>query len=183
MTNEFTVLNIGVGGSVMDETGIVYSGALYEDRRRARVVIAGDDIDKLADIRNIGVTGNEYAMTTRNIPAWYQTLTYSYGNANISKNDAETEVLNYTVPSGQTFFFTGLNCSADTVGVFRSYIDGNQFTQLRNNITNLNATMNSAIPLVSASANSVFSVKAENLSTLSSDTFEVSIFGFTLPTG
>jgi hypothetical protein len=181
MSSAYTVLNPGFGGSVMDETTIPYSGSVYEDRRRARIILAGDTQDKLVQVKNGTLTGNEYALTTREIPTWQQSLTYEYGDANIAKGNPETAVVSYTVPSGKMYYFTGLNGSAAAVGVFRGYLDGNQFCQMRNNITNLNVNMNSSIPLIKANPSQVVSIKAENLSTLSSESFEATMYGFTMP--
>ena len=181
MSSAYTVLNPGFGGSVMDETTVPYSGTVYEDRRRARVILAGDTQDKLVEVKNAQITGNEYAIATREIPTWQQSLNFQFGDANISKNNPETTVVSYTVPSGQSYFFTGLNGSAAAVGVFRGYINGNQFIQMRNNITNLNVNMNSTIPVVRATPTQTVEIKAENLSTLSSESFEATMYGFTTP--
>lgn len=181
MSTAYTVLNPGFGGSVMDETSIPYSGTVYEDRRRARIILAGDTQEKIVQVKDSTATGSEYAIVTREIPAWQQSLTYEYGDANISKSNPETTVSTYTVPSGHMYFFTGFNGSASAVGAFRAYLDGSQFCQMRNNITNLNVNLNSAVPLVKASPNSVVEVKATNLSTVSSESFEVTMYGFTMP--
>jgi hypothetical protein len=181
MSSAYTVLNPGFGGSVMDETTIPYSGTVYEDRRRARIILAGDTQEKIVQVKNDTATGSEYAIVTREIPTWQQSLTYEYGDANIAKGNPETSVVSYAVPSGYAYFFTGLNGSASAVGIFRGYLDGNQFCQMRNNITNLNVNMNSTIPLVRANPNSVVEIKAENLSVLSSESFEATMYGFTTP--
>jgi hypothetical protein len=165
----------------MDETTIPYSGTVYEDRRRARIILAGDTQEKIVQVKNDTATGSEYAIVTREIPTWQQSLNFQYGDANISKSNPETTVVSYTVPSGQSYFFTGFNGSASAVGVFRGYINGSQFVQMRNNITNLNVNMNSTIPLVRATPNQTVEIKAENLSTISSESFEATMYGFTNP--
>jgi hypothetical protein len=182
--NKFTQLNIGYDGNFMDETGITYPNG-PTDRRRARVVIAGNDIDKLADVVNTQLTGTEYALPVRVITQWQTALLYEFGYTSLANSDPETDVVTYVVPSGQSFYMTGLNCSADSVGIFRVYIDsgsGNQqVLQFRNNITNLNVVVSSSMPMFMANDGDTVTVTATNTTTPASNSFEATLIGYTQP--
>ncbi len=183
--NAFTQLNIGYDGNFMDETSITYPGTGPTDRRRARTVISGSEIDRLADIYNSQLSGTEYALPVRIISPWQNGLQYEFGFATLAKTDPETTVATFSVPLGQNFYMTGINCSADAVGVFKVYIDdgsGNQqVLQFRNNATNYNILQNSEMPMLVAQENFDVIVTAENTSTAGSNTFEATIIGYTQP--
>jgi hypothetical protein len=185
--NKFTQLNIGVDGNFMDETGITYPpGSGPVDRRRARVVIAGDDIDKLAEVSTTQLSGTEYALSVRTIEPWQGGMTYEFGFATIAKADPEQELVSFTVAPSTTFYLTGLNCSADGVGLFRVYIDNgitnSQALQFRNNVTNYNILVNSNMPMLQVEAGSTLTVTAKNTTTASNANFEATIMGYTQPT-
>lgn len=187
-SNAFTTLNQGFGGSIMDETSITYPSSPV-DRRRARVNIAGDDVDKLADVRNSQTTGTEYALATRPIPIWFDNLTFDYGEADIANSDPETTITEYTVPASTNFFLTGISCSAETVGAFRLYINTGasdlQVMQFRNSIANLNVYMSTGVPILKGTTSgatvTTIKIKAENISSSLSSRFEGTLMGFTVP--
>ena len=182
--NKFTQLNIGYDGNFMDETGITYPDGPV-DRRRARVVVAGDDIDKLADVVNTQLAGTEYALPVRVITPWQNALLYEFGYTNISRTDPETDVVVFNVPADTKFFMTGLNCSAESVGIFKVYVDngaGNQqVLQFRNNVTNLNVLANSNMPYIQANAGDVVTITATNTTTPAAHSFEATLLGYTQP--
>lgn len=187
-SNAFTTLNQGFGGSIMDETSITYPSG-PTDRRRARVNIAGDDVDKLADVRNAQITGAEYGLTTRPIPVWFDNLTFEYGEGDVANSDPETTITEYVVPADTNFFLTGISCSAETVGAFRLYVNSGvsdvQVMQFRNSIANLNVYISTGIPILKGTTSgatvTTIKIKAENLSTSLSSRFEGTLIGFTTP--
>lgn len=185
--NKFTQLNLGVDGNIMDETGITYTvPGEPTDRRRARVVVAGDDIDKLADVRDTQNTGGEYALTVRVIEPWQGGLFAEFGFATLTNANPLTELVSYTVPVGSRFYLTGINCSADAVGVFKVLVDDgtgeSQVLQFRNNVTNYNVIASSSMPMIQVDAGSVVYLKAANTTTPSAATFEGTLLGYTQPT-
>jgi hypothetical protein len=183
--NKFTQLNIGTDGNIMDETGITYPDG-PPDRRRARVVISGDEIDKLSDVKNTQNTGSEYGLVTRVIAPWQGGLSYEFGFATITNADALTEIVSYTVPVDATYYLTGLNCSADSVGVFKVFVnDGSgdsQVLQFRNNITNLNVIVSNEMPMVQVDSGSVITLYAQNTTTPAMSLYEGTLMGFNQPT-
>jgi hypothetical protein len=191
MVTKFTTLNPGSGGSVMDETGIVYSSpGEPTDRRRARVVVAGEGSDELASCKNTQNTGTEYGLTTRPIPVWFDDLTFQYGSANLTGTDPETSLVEYTIPTGFTFFMTGLNCTSLGInGAYRVYLNtGATDQQVLQFITTAsggyNVVYNSSVPMVRGVATNIIKIKATNLITSSavSTPFEATLLGFLVPT-
>ena len=182
--NAFTQLNLGIDGSYMDETAIAYPSG-PADRRRARVIISGDDIDKLADVTNAQLAGTEYALTVRVIEPWQGGLFNEFGFATITNADPLTELVSYVVPVDTTFYLTGVNCSADAVGVFKVMVDDgsgdSQILQFRNNVTNYNVIVSSNMPMAQVAAGSTISIQALNTTTPASATFEATLMGYTQP--
>lgn len=64
MADDYTVLNPGVGGDVMDETSVTYGSAPFT-RKRPRVVITGEGIDDIVDTTTSTPTGFERGLVTR----------------------------------------------------------------------------------------------------------------------
>lgn len=64
MADDYTVLNPGVGGDVMDETAITYGSAPFT-RKRPRVVITGEGIDDIVDTSTSIPNGSERGLIIR----------------------------------------------------------------------------------------------------------------------
>lgn len=64
MTDNYTILNPGSGGDVMDETAVAYAEAPFT-RKRPRVVITGEGIDDIVDTATATPTGFERGLITR----------------------------------------------------------------------------------------------------------------------
>ena len=64
MADAFTVLNPGVGGDVMDETGVSYGSAPLV-RKRPRVVLTGEGVDDIVDTTDDLPTGLERGIVVR----------------------------------------------------------------------------------------------------------------------
>lgn len=64
MSDDYTILNPGVGGDVMDETAVVYGSAPFT-RKRPRVVITGEGLDDIVDTATSTPTGFERGLITR----------------------------------------------------------------------------------------------------------------------
>ncbi|MCA1572426.1 MAG: hypothetical protein LC798_19420 [Chloroflexi bacterium] len=66
MADDYTTLNAGTGGDVMDEEGVTF-GAAPTTRKRARVEVAGAAVAEIARVTNAAPTGTAYALVTRPI--------------------------------------------------------------------------------------------------------------------
>lgn len=64
MSDNYTILNPGVGGDVMDETGVSYATAPLV-RKRPRVVITGEGIDDIVDTTDLIPSGTERGLVTK----------------------------------------------------------------------------------------------------------------------
>ena len=140
--NGFTQLNIGYDGNYMDETSITYPSAPV-DRSRARVIIAGGDIEKLADVSNLQLAGTEYALPVRNISPWQGGLQYEFGFGVYIDDGSSTQqilqfrntVTNYNIlvnsempmlvaQTGYIVYVTAENTSTPATCTFESTIIG-----------------------------------------------------------
>jgi hypothetical protein len=75
MADTYTVLNLGIGGDVMDESLVTYPDA-PTTRKRERIVIAGDsEAQAIADVINESPAADAYALIVRNLPAGSATPT------------------------------------------------------------------------------------------------------------
>ena len=112
-------------------------------------------------------------------------MLYEFGYSTINKTDPETELVTYTVAPSTTFYLTGLNLSADGVGLFKVYIDNgvinSQALQFRNNVTNYNIMVNNAMPMLEVTAGSTITVTGKNTTTPTNATFEATMMGYTQP--
>ena len=64
MAEDYTVLNSGTGGDIMDEEGIAF-GSSPLLRKRPRVVIAGSTASELAKVKDAPPSSNDYGLVTR----------------------------------------------------------------------------------------------------------------------
>ena len=148
----FTELNLGSGGSIMDETKIDFPigpGPTTELRHRARTVLAGENPEDITSVINDHAQGCEYALVTRNIP-YVSNLNPIYGSiTNVIIN--QTVVVSYVVPSDTIFNFTGFNVSGDLPALFqvKSYDLASSPTtifSIRTNPSNLNHNIQLTVP-------------------------------------
>jgi len=64
MADAYTVLNPGVGGDVMDETGVSYGSAPLV-RKRPRVVLTGEGIDDIVDAKGTLPNNEDIGLVVR----------------------------------------------------------------------------------------------------------------------
>lgn len=64
MSDNYTILNPGVGGDVMDETGVTYATSPLV-RKRPRVVVTGEGIDDIVDTTSLIPSGSERGLVTK----------------------------------------------------------------------------------------------------------------------
>ena len=178
--NKFTELNPGEGGSIMDETGIVYS-ILGEpvDRRRSRIILSGENIDDISQIINTQVTGNEYGLVTRNIIACPAGSIVVYDTVSLVAADLLTVVATYTVPSLSTFYFRGFAGTGDLPAIYRIYVDGLPQFVLRTTASSPNANMVFDSSPLKVDGDSIITLEVIHYTTGINGDFEGSILGFT----
>lgn len=179
MMNKFTELNPGEGGSIMDETGIVYSiSGEPTDRRRSRIILAGENIDDITQIKNNQITGDEYGIITRNIPACPSGSIVVYDTVSLVVADLLTVVATYTVPAINTFYFIGFSGTGDLPAVYRIYIDGMPQFSLRTTASSPNVNMIFDSPPFKVDANAIITLEVIHYTTGINGDFEGSILGF-----
>jgi len=147
----FTELNSGSGGSIMDETKIIYpiGPGSTELRHRARIVIGGENLEQLASITDQNPEGCEYALITRAIP--YVNNIYPIFNSVSDVVLNNTNILTYTVTTGKTFNLTGFSVSGDLPVRYKLTIQDysleKTYFTYRTNASNLNGMVNFNIPI------------------------------------
>lgn len=144
MSDDFTILNPGVGGDVMDETSNTYLTPPYI-RKRPRVVITGEGIDDIVPGLNTNLTGSEYGLVSRIIPQYPGISTSIFNYTTLVPFNTETTITSYTVPATKKFYFIGFNVSGNANALFKLYVDGNVVLAGRNSVANLTLTLTYAM--------------------------------------
>lgn len=177
--NKFTELNVGGGGSVMDESGIVYSvPGEPTDRRRSRIVISGENLNDITEIKNSQITGVEYGLVTRNIPFCPTDSQIIYNTVSSVAASTLTVITTYTVPAGDTLFFRGFSGTGNVPAIYRIYVNGTAKLSLRTTSAFPNASLLYDSPVMQVAAASIITLEAIHYSTGVSADFEGSIIGF-----
>lgn len=176
MSDDFTVLNPGVDGDVMDETRVTYASS-PTIRKRPRVVITGENLGEIVPALDSQPTGEEFGLIVRPIVAGYAgELTYTFDSVTAISAGTEASILTYSVPIGKTFYFIGLSASGNTSGTYKLYIDSDPVLAGRTSIANLNLDKTFHQSPVSAPATSEVSVKVFHYTPANCE-FEATVFG------
>ena len=179
MSNKYTELNLGAGGSVMDESGLVYAvPGEPTDRRRARIILAGDNINDITQIKNIQVSGNEYGLITRNIPFCPATSNIIYDTVSTVAANNLTVITTYTVPSGKTFYFKGFAGTGDVPAIYRIYVDGSPQMVVRTTAASPNASLIYDTPVFQVATATIITLEVIHYTAGVNGDFEGSIIGF-----
>jgi len=179
MSNQFTELNLGSGGSIMDETGVTY-GTSPVLRRRSRLIITGEGIDDICQVKNTNLDGTEYGLVVRSMPSCPQNLVLEYDTDNAVVDNSETTLVSYTVPAGTNLYFTGLVCHGDVPAVMRVYVDVNRQLSFRTVSSNPSVSQNFSTPPFVAPAGSVVTLKVTHYISGVTGEFEGTILGYTI---
>ena len=184
----FTELNLGSGGSIMDETKVDFPigpGPITQLRHRARTVLAGENPEDITSVINDHVEGCEYGLVTRNIP-YVSNLTPVFGSiTNLIINS--TVLVSYTVPTNNIFNLTGFNVSGDLPALYQviSYDLSSAPTTLfsvRTNPSNLNHNIQFTIPVLRLAAGYQLKIICSLLSTFGGNppaaNYEGTILGY-----
>jgi hypothetical protein len=140
MADDFTQLNLGTGGDVMDESGITYPSAPTL-RKRPRIVITGEGIDEIAIVKNTDCDMADHGLVVRPLPPAIphagDTVAEFYSTTLVPFN-TETTIGTYVVPTGHTFYLVGFVGSGDVNGRFILYVNGSVKLQGRSTAADLN---------------------------------------------
>ena len=182
MANDFTQLNQGVGGSVMDETGVDYPDDPTR-RKRQRVVVTGEGIDDVTQVTNADPNSDAYGLVTRYLPPASPHPGYAvtyYSTTTLVPYDTETTIATYIVPTGKTFYLVGFNGSGEVNGKFFLYIDNVLTLVARSTAADLNVQVRLDIvrPKIDESLTVKVSVR-HFLNGIQAD-FESTILGYTV---
>jgi hypothetical protein len=178
MSNVYTELNVGSGGSNMDETGITYPDAPVL-RRRTRIVLAGSGLNELVEVKNTALSAAEYGLITKNLPFVAAEPVTQYNLVSSVAYNTETTIATYTVPAGKTLAFTGAIGHGDLPAVYRIYVGATCKFSYRTVSSSPSINQIFENPPFTASAASVVTVKATHFFNGTSGEFEATIFGYT----
>lgn len=179
--NKYTELNPGSGGSIMDESGIIYSvPGEPTDRRRARIIITGENLSDITQIKNTQISGSEYGIVTRNIPFCPSNSQVVFDTVSAVAANNQTVVATYTVPASSTFFFKGFAGTGDVPAIYRVYIDGTPIMALRTTSTSPNASLVYDAPILQVASGIIVTLEVVHYSTGINGDFEGTIVGFTV---
>lgn len=179
MSDDYTILNPGSGGSVMDETSVVYPSA-PTIRKRPRLVITGENIDEIVPVVNSELAGNEYGLVTRSIVPSYpgESITI-FDISTLVPTNTETTVASYTVPAGKQFNFIGLIASGNANALFKLYVAGNPILVVRNTVANLTVTLDYSYAPFKVSEGDTIVIKVLHQANVNCD-FESTLLGYNL---
>jgi len=179
MADDYTVLNPGVGGDVMDESLVVYPSA-PTNRKRPRVVITGEGLDDIVPAQTTNPVGDEFGLITRPIISSFPgTEANTYDDVTLVPTSSETTVVTYAVPVGKVFYFIGLNVSGNANAVFKLYVDGNVVLAARSSVANLTVTISYSHSPIKVAAGDTITIKVKHEAPVGCD-FEGTILGYLL---
>ena len=189
--NNFTQLNVGEQGSIMDETAVDYgdiapianpyplaSGSpVY--RRRSRIVLAGQNAYEICHVSNTNLGGDEYGVTVRPIIRAYSNPINEFDQATGVAPETPTTVVSYTVPSSTVFSFQGIKVSGDLPAKFTLLVNSTEYYTIRTTSANLDGMIyfNTPVFEVAAGDSILIEVFYYNNNVITCD-FEATIIGF-----
>lgn len=192
--NNFTQLNIGEDGSIMDETAVDYgdvapianpyplaSGSpVY--RRRSRIVLAGQGAYEICKVNNTNLEGNEYGVTVRPISRAYAYPINEFGSATSVPPETPTTIVSYTVPASNVFSFQGMKVSGDLPAKYTLYANLDEYYTLRTTSANLDGLIYFNTPVFELNAGDYITIEVfyYNNNVITCD-FEATIIGFNTP--
>jgi PKD repeat protein len=179
MTDDYTILNPGFGGDVMDETLIVYPTS-PTNRKRPRVVLTGEGIDDIVPAQTSPTNGTEFGLVTRPVVPSYPGIEANlYADVSMVPSGIETTIVTYTVPVDKTFYFIGLNASGNANGLYKLYVDGTSTLAGRTSVANLTLSINYAYSPVKVEAGDTIAIKVTHYASVACE-FEGTILGYIL---
>lgn len=185
MADGYTQLNVGVGGSIMDEEEVTFSSG-PTTRKRPRVVMAGQNPGEIAKVANSTPSSNDYGVVTRNIPSGTQdvsihvpgTSIVHFGNVTGVTANSETVIATYTVPTSKTLNVTGFIASGDIHARFKLYINGSAIASLRSAVTNPTVIADFQMATSAATQSQVVEVRVTHWASGLNGEFDATILGY-----
>lgn len=180
MADEYTTLNAGSGGSVMDETGITYPSS-PTTRKRPRVVIAGENIDDIAPVSNTAPSSTDRGLVVRPVPD-----TTGPGEANVVNqqsvtlvpSNVETTVSQYIVPAGKSFYVTSWYFSGDVNAKYFLYINDELQVVMRTTVAQISGDSHFHVIRPSASESQTVKVTVQHAASGIQANFDATIMGY-----
>ena len=189
--NNFTQLNVGEQGSIMDETAVDYgdvapipnpyplaSGSpVY--RRRSRIVLAGQGAYEICNVNNTNLNGDEYGVAVRPIIRSYANPINEFDQATGVTPETPTTVVSYTVPSSTIFSFQGIKVSGDLPAKFTLLVNSSEYYTLRTTSANLDGIIYFNTPVFEVATGDTILIEVfyYNNNVVTCD-FEATIIGF-----
>ena len=179
MADDYTILNPGAGGDVMDESLVVYP-ASPTNRKRPRVVITGEGIDDIVPAQVSNPIGDEFGLVTRPIvPSYPGTEANTFGDVALVLTSTETTVVTYTVPANKTFYFIGFNVSGNANALFKLYVNGSPVLAGRSSVANLTLNLTYSYSPIKVTEGVTIVLKVTHGASVGCD-FEGTILGYLL---
>lgn len=180
MADAYTELNPGLGGDVMDETGVTYPSP-PTTRKRARVVVTGEGIDDIVPAPDSPPVGDEHGLVIRPIHSPYPgTSIGSLGSVTLVTSNSETTVTSYTVPAGKTFYFLGFMAQGDIHAIYRIYHESNGKMSGRSSVAVPTVQVSFPYAIFTAAEGETVSLKTTHSASGLSGNFEGTVFGYIL---
>lgn len=179
MADDYTILNPGVGGDVMDESLVIYPSA-PTNRKRPRVVLTGEGLDDIVASSLTNVTGSECGIVTRPVvPNYPGAQNNAFDTVSSVPTNTETTVVSYTTGPTETFYFVGLVSSGNTNALYKLYVDGNPCLAGRTSIAGLTLSLSYSFSPIRVDPSTTIEIKVLHQTSLSCD-FEATILGYSL---
>ena len=180
MADNYTELNPGVGGDIMDETGVTYPTS-PTTRKRPRVVITGEGIDDIVPTPGASPGGTEPGLIVRPIYSPYPgTSIADLGTVSSVASASETTITSYTVSAGNTFYFLGFMGHGDINAVYRIYVESTAKLAGRSSVANPTLQINFPYSVFSVAETETIYLKVEHDASGIQGDFEGTIIGYLL---
>jgi len=178
-TNQFTELNLGSGGSKMDESGLTSPEVGVGEVRRSRILISGDSAyGEISRVLNSSIAGNEYGLVVRNINDAPSGSVITADSASVDGDGIEDTVVTYTVPGSKVFMLTGFTATGDLPGKYTIYQGATAIMSLRTTSSFPNLTHSFNIPPLKATAAQTITIKVQNFVTGVTGNYDATILGY-----
>lgn len=180
MADDFTQLNKGVNGDIMDETGNDFPTSPTR-RKKPRVVVTGEGREEIVAAPKDTMVGDEYCLAVRPIQEYPGIQVTAFNQATLIPVGVETTITSFVVPTNRKFFVTGFAVSADLTGLFKLYSDGVAIMAARTSVAEPTYTIHWPIAPFWVPEGKTVEVKLTHYATGLSGNAEGTIFGYHRP--
>lgn len=180
MSSDYTQLNVGTGGDVMDETGVTYVSTPTL-RKRPRVVITGEGQTDIVTTPSTPPVGNEVGIVNRPIHSPYPgTSVATLSSVTLVAANSETTVASYTVPVGMTFYFLSFVGCGDVHALYKLYHAGTAIFSARSSVAMPTAQVGFPYAVFTAAAGETVVLKVTHFVSGVQGNFDGTIVGYVL---